>query len=259
MNELLKGKVALITGGARGIGEAESRLLAEQGARIIIADVLDTEGAALAAELGEQAHYQHLDVSNEKSWSSIIRFIEDTFDGLDILVNNAGIIRVGALEDTSLDDYMSVINVNQVGVFLGMRSVTPLLKKRGSGSIVNISSSDGMTGSNGLTAYAASKWAVRGMTKVAARELGPHGIRVNSIHPGGISTAMAGDTSTWTHDTLKHIPLYRAGAPKEIANAVLFLASDMGSYSTGGEFSIDGGLINCNLYEQMPGTPENKD
>ena len=258
MNQMLIGKVALVTGGARGMGEAESRLFVEHGAQVIIGDILHSQGQSLANSLGESSTYLRLDVTDEANWSSVMAHIEERFGGLDILVNNAGILKAKAIEETSLKEYMEVVNVNQVGTFLGMRSAIPLLKKRAGGSIVNISSADALMGSNGLVSYAASKWAVRGMTKVAARELGQHGVRVNSIHPGGITTPMIGDTDDWNHDTRKQIPLYRAGAPEEVADMVLFLASDQSSYTTGGEFSIDGGLAQCNLYEVLPGAPEDR-
>lgn len=238
------------------MGEAESRLFAEQGAQVIIADVLDQQGKELARSIGNNASYVHLDVSSETNWTQVIAEIEDSHGGLDILINNAGILRMAAIEDTTLDEYMTVVNVNQVGTFLGMRHAIPLLKKKDSSSIVNISSYDALFGSNSMISYAASKWAVRGMTKVAARELGQHGIRVNSVHPGGIATPMIGDTESWDHNTRKKIPLYRGGLPEEVAKTVLFLASDLSSYTTGAEFSVDGGMANCNLYDGMPGSPE---
>ena len=253
--QVLAGQVALITGGARGMGEAEARLFAQQGATVIIADVLDTEGAQLAHEIGDNASYMHLDVSDENNWAQVMGSIDEQYGGLDILVNNAGILRFATIEDMTLEQYMAIVNINQVGTFLGMRSAIPLLRKKSGKSIINISSFDAMTGSNGLIAYAASKWAIRGMTKVAARELGQEGIRVNSVHPGGISTAMTGDTSSWAHNVRKLVPLYRAGEPEEIAKTVLFLASNQSSYTTGSEFTVDGGLANCNLYETMPGAP----
>jgi len=258
MNQVLQGKVALITGGARGMGEAEARLFSEQGAEVIIADVLDSEGQALASAIGPQASYMHLDVADEENWSQVMKNIEERHGGLDVLVNNAGILRASTIEETTLEQYMAVVNINQVGTFLGMRNAIPLLKKRGGGSIVNISSYDAMVGSNGLISYAASKWAVRGMTKVAARELGQQGIRVNSVHPGGITTPMIGDTDGWDHNTRKQVPLYRAGEPEEVAKTVLFLASQLSSYTTGGEFAVDGGLANCNLYDALPGAPEDQ-
>ena len=256
MNRLLAGKVALITGAARGMGAAQARLFVAQGATVVIADVLDDEGRALAAELGAQASYVHLDVASEDEWRERVQSIEQAHGALDVLVNNAGIFRSTALEDTSLEEYMNVVNINQVGTFLGMRSVLALMKGQSGASIVNISSADGMRGTNGLSSYASSKWAVRGLTRVAARELGQYGIRVNSVHPGAIETPMtAGMLAAPREEIRKIIPLERPGRSDEVAHTVLFLASSLSSYTSGGEFLVDGGLTNCNLYEGMPGSP----
>ncbi|MFC6672037.1 SDR family NAD(P)-dependent oxidoreductase [Marinobacterium aestuariivivens] len=247
MPGLLEGKVALITGSARGMGEAEARLFVAEGARVVIADVLDEQGEALANSLGENAIYRHLDVADESNWQSVIADIEETFGGLDILVNNAAILRFSAFADTSLEDYMQVLSINQVGTFLGTRSVIEPMKKRGGGAIVNISSVDGMKGSAGLVSYASSKWAVRGMTKVAAAELGPHGIRVNSVHPGGIQTAMtpSPEESPQVAEFVSRLPLPRIGQSVDVARTVLFLASEQSAYTTGCEFPVDGGYVNC--------------
>lgn len=259
MNRLLAGKVALVTGGARGMGAAQARLFVSHGATVFIADIRDDEGRALAAGLGAPASYVHLDVASEDEWRSVVTGIGQAHGGLDVLVNNAGIFRSTALEDTSLEEYMKVVNVNQVGTFLGMRSVIPLMKARGGASIVNISSADGMRGTNGLSSYASSKWAVRGLSRVAARELGQYGIRVNSVHPGAIETpmtaGMAGMSAAPHEEIRKTIPLERPGKSDEVALTVLFLASGLSSYTSGGEFLVDGGLTNCNLYEGMPGSP----
>ena len=241
----LNGKVALITGAARGQGAAEARLFAQRGAKVMLCDILDSEGQAVAAEIGANAAYLHLDVTSEASWQAAVKGAVGKFGKLNVLVNNAGIVKVTDLADCPLAEYMQVIQVNQVGVFLGMKTVVPAMKQAGCGSIVNISSIDGLIGMTGGTAYCASKFAVRGMTKVAALELGKHGIRVNSIHPGGILTPMitgAGLDAQTAGEIFGRVPLQRIGQPEEIATLAAYLASDDASYSTGSEFIADGGL-----------------
>lgn len=241
----LQGKVALITGAARGQGAAEARLFAKRGAKVVITDVLDEEGKQVAAEIGDSALYIHLDVTDENSWVAAVKEAVEHFGKLNVLVNNAGIVKVSALVDTSVADYMKVIEINQLGVFLGMRTVAGPMKDAGSGSIINISSIDGLIGMTGGSAYCASKFAVRGMTKVAAMELGPDNIRVNSIHPGGIHTPMitqAGMDETAMKDIFSKVPIGRVGQPEEMATLAAYLASDDSSYSTGSEFIADGGL-----------------
>ncbi len=242
----LDGKVALISGGARGQGEAEARLFATEGARVVVGDVLEKDCSRLAAELGQVAHAVPLDVTDEESWEQAVRETVGTFGKLDVLVNNAGIVRTGALEDMSLDDYMAVVSVNQVGVFLGMRAVVSAMRDAGGGSIINISSNAGMEGVEGVIGYVASKWAVRGMTKTAAMELGRDGIRVNSVHPGGVNTPMINSAQFDGVDqdaVFGAQPIPRVGQPEEIARLVLFLASDESSFSTGAEFLADGGRM----------------
>lgn len=242
----LDGRVALVTGGARGQGAAESTLFVAEGARVLIGDVLDEEGKSVAKELGENATYRHLDVTSEEQWRDAVDDAVTRWGRLDVLVNNAGIARMGPLEFTSLDDYMEVIRVNQVGVFVGMRSVVAAMRASGGGSIVNISSVDGLTGMANVVAYVASKFAVRGMTKVAAIEFGKDGIRVNSVHPGGIDTPMIRPPGFEEVDydaMFQRLPVPRVGLPEEVARLVLFLASDDSSYCTGSEFTIDGGLL----------------
>ena len=241
----LNGKVALITGAARGQGAAEARLFAQRGAKVMLCDILDDEGQAVAAEIGANAAYLRLDVTSEASWQAAVKATVSKFGKLNVLVNNAGIVKVTALADCPLEEYMQVIQVNQIGVFLGMKTVAPAMKQAGSGSIVNISSIDGLIGMTGGTAYCASKFAVRGMTKVAALELGKDGIRVNSIHPGGILTPMitgAGLDAQTAGEVFGRVPLQRIGQPEEIATLAAYLASDDASYSTGSEFIADGGL-----------------
>ena len=238
----LEGKVALISGASKGQGEAEARLFLAEGAAVVLGDVLDTEGEAVAASLGDRARYVHLDVTNEDDWKQAVRTAGDTFGGLDVLINNAGIIRIGMMADVSLDEYMSVINVNQIGCWLGMKSASAIM--RSGGSIINISSMNGVIPGAGIMSYVASKFAIRGMTKAAALELGHKGIRVNSIHPGAILTDMArAGLGRIEGNPLAGLPIPRIGEPEEVARLALFLASDESSYSTGSEFVIDGGWL----------------
>jgi 3alpha(or 20beta)-hydroxysteroid dehydrogenase len=242
----LAGKVALISGAARGMGAEEARLFAREGARVVIGDVLDEEGEKVAAAIGEAAVYQHLDVTSESDWQAAIAKAESAFGRLDVLVNNAGILRYGALEHTSLEEYERVIRINQIGPFLGMKAAIPALRRAGGGSIVNISSLAGLHGIGGAVSYTASKFALRGMTKVAALELGRDGIRVNSVHPGGVETPMTrpfGEATDPGSVRRYTTPIPRIGRPEEVANLVLWLASDKSSYCTGSEFVVDGGEL----------------
>ncbi|GAB3572134.1 glucose 1-dehydrogenase [Amycolatopsis endophytica] len=239
----LDGKAAIVTGAARGQGAAAARRFTDEGAKVMIADVSDDEGKALADEIG--ALYQHLDVSSEDDWAAAVRRAEDEFGVLNVLMNNAGILHFSELADTKLADYERVIRINQIGAFLGMRSVVEPMTRAGGGSIINVSSVEGLAGMPFLVAYTASKFAIRGMTKVAALELGRRGIRVNSVHPGMIDTKMVSDAAGGAEIDMswvgKKIPLGRAGQPGEIAQLAVFLASDESSYSTGSEFVADGG------------------
>jgi 3alpha(or 20beta)-hydroxysteroid dehydrogenase len=253
----LDGKVAIVTGAARGQGEAEARLFVQEGARVLLGDVLDEPGRVVAKELGDAADYVHLDVSSEADWAAALAQAEERFGPVTVLVNNAAILRPAAIEDTTLADYMAVINVNQVGCFLGMRAVIPGMKAAGTGSIVNISSMDGQGSKNGLVSYSASKFAIRGMTKTAAIELGHFGIRVNSIHPGGVNTPMGnpfGDSEA-IKPVFAKMPIPRIGEPIEIAYMALFLASDEASYCTGAEFTVDGGWTCGDMEPNLPGSP----
>lgn len=246
----LANKVAIITGAAQGMGAATAKRFIEEGATVVIADILDDKGQAFAASLGERAHYQHCDVREESDWRALVAVAEG-LGGLHVLVNNAGILYVGSIADTDGDAYMKVISINQLGCYLGIRAAIPAMKKAGGGSIINISSIDGIQAKNGLSAYASTKWALRGLSKSAAIELGPYNIRVNTVHPGGIFTAMHNVDQGGDHSAsapgdednafYSHHPLPRIGLPEEVANMSLFLASDESSYSTGSEFIVDGG------------------
>src|SRR5580692_2607536 len=245
----LDGKVALITGGARGMGKSHVRHFVAEGARVVFGDVLDDKGAYVAAKLGEQScRYIHLDVREETDWATAVTLATETFGQLDVLVNNAGILMFAPISDMPLADFRRVLDVNAVGCWLGMKAVIDPMTKAGGGSIVNISSIEGFTGAAGLSAYSASKFAVRGMTKVAARELARFGIRVNSVHPGGVMTRMIIDSSG-SRDPgqgeafLRAMPLARFAEPVEISRLVAYLACDESSYSTGSEFVADGGLL----------------
>ncbi len=254
----LEGKVAIITGGARGMGAATSRLFVKEGCKIAIADVLDDAGKALANELGGAARFYRHDVTNQDSWSSLVRSVKADLGPVDILVNNAGILLFKTLLDTSLEDYQRVLGVNLVGEFLGIKAVAPEMIARGKGSIINVSSVDGMKGSNGLAAYASSKWGVRGLTRVAALELGHRGIRVNSVHPGGVDTIMTnadGRSREKVNESFRNIALQRVGAPEEVARVSLFLASDDASYLAGAEIAVDGGMLAGQYYAGLPGAP----
>jgi len=243
----LDGKVALITGAARGQGEAEARMFVAEGASVVLGDVLDAEGELVAKELGERAAYVRHDVTSEGEWDAIVAATVARFGRVDVLVNNAGVFGIRGLTTTSLDEYMRIVTINQVGTFLGMKAVAAAMIGQGSGSIVNISSIAGIGGSAGTVAYTASQFAVRGMTKVAAVELAPFGVRVNSVHPGFIDTPMLRDqvglTDAATRDAAAaHVPNGRLATADDVARLVLYLASDDSAYSTGSEFVVDGGL-----------------
>lgn len=254
----LDGKVVIVTGGARGMGAATSRLFAAEGAKVAIADVLEAEGEALAKELGDTARFWKLDVTSEESWANVVTQVEAAFGGVDVLVNNAGILLFKGLLETTKADYERVLGVNLVGEFLGIKAVAPGMIARGKGSIVNISSVDGMKGANSLVAYASSKWGVRGLTKVAAMELAHKGVRVNSVHPGGVDTVMSNHDNRARSEVDKNytnVPMQRIGGPEEVAAASLFLASDDSSYINGAEIVVDGGMTVGTYYDGFPGAP----
>ena len=242
----LQGKVALISGAARGMGAVEARMLAAEGAAVVVADLLDEAGQAVAAEIAEsggQALYVHMDVTDEAAWQSAVEAATDRFGKLDVLVNNAGIVRTERVLETTERIWDEVMSVNAKGVFLGTKAAIPAMRVAGGGSIVNISSSAGLTGSTQNAAYHASKGAVRIFTKAAAIQYAQYNIRVNSVHPGMIDTDMlaASRVGDVLEQRLSVTPLARIGRPEEIAYGVLYLASDESSFVTGSELVIDGG------------------
>ncbi|MFS2293609.1 MAG: glucose 1-dehydrogenase [Actinomadura sp.] len=245
----LDGKVALITGGARGMGKSHVRRFLAEGAKVVFGDVLEEEGRKLAADLGGDVRFVQMDVTQEDDWRNAVETATTTFGALNVLVNNAGIIRHKTIEDMSLDEFRRILDVNLVGQWLGVKAVTPAMREAGGGSIVNVSSTEGFIGAHGLAAYSASKFGVRGLTKAAARELGQYGIRVNSIHPGGVLTPLSlqDDVVAATADSadafLKALPLGRMGKSKEVSGLVVYLASDDSSYCTGSEVLVDGGML----------------
>jgi len=248
MTQRLAGKVALVTGAASGQGEAEAALFAAEGASVIVADVNDDAGKAVAHAIGDAAHYIHLDVAVYDQWLDAVREIGQRFERLDVLVNNAG-IGVGPvrIDEIDLADHHRLFDINVHGVFYGIRTCLPLLRASGNASVINTSSIDGICGVLGMSSYAATKFAVTGITKSAAIELGPDGIRVNSIHPGVIATPMVRAAPAATQRRLDVLmarqPIPRAGTAEEIAKLALFLASEDSSYCTGAEFVIDGGHL----------------
>jgi 3alpha(or 20beta)-hydroxysteroid dehydrogenase len=245
MTGRLQGKIALITGAARGQGAVEAELFVAEGATVVLTDVSDDVGARTAAALGSHATYQRLDVTNAEEWALVTKSVVASHGRIDILVNNAGIFPVTPLLTAAESDFRRVMDINVVGVWLGMQAVARhMVEHRTRGSIVNISSIAGLKGSAGFSAYNASKFAVRGMTKSAARELASHGIRVNSVHPGIINTEMLAtlDELGIRERVGTQIPLGREAESIEVARMVLFLGSDESSYSTGSEFVVDGGM-----------------
>ncbi|MFI0409666.1 glucose 1-dehydrogenase [Actinomadura sp. 3N508] len=245
----LDGKVALITGGARGMGKSHVRRFLDEGAKVVFGDVLTDEGTRLAADLGPDAVFVPMDVTREDDWKNAVDTATTTFGALHILVNNAGIIRHKTIEEMSVDEFRRILDVNLLGQWLGVKSVTAAMREAGGGSIVNVSSTEGFIGASGLAAYSASKFGVRGLTKAAARELGEYGIRVNSIHPGGVLTPLSlqDDVVAATADSadsfFKALPLGRMGKSKEVSGLVVYLASDDSSYCTGSEVLVDGGML----------------
>jgi 3alpha(or 20beta)-hydroxysteroid dehydrogenase len=246
----LDGKVALITGGARGMGKSHARHFVAEGAKVVLGDIQDDKGKELAAELGEdRCRYIHLDVTSESDWDSAVAATEDAFGTLNVLVNNAGILKHKKIAEMTLAEFRQVIDVNLVGEWLGVKSVISPMGRVGGGSIINISSVEGFAGAAGLSAYSASKFGIRGITRSAAQELGKLGIRVNSVHPGGIMTSMtatAFETFTDIGDGagfMRSLPIARFAKSSEVSPLVVYLASDESSYCTGSEFVVDGGML----------------
>lgn len=238
----LQGKIAIITGAAQGMGESHARRFIEEGAKVVLTDLNEEKGKALAEELGEHALFVKQDVASADDWKTVVEKAEGTFGPVNVLVNNAGITMAKSILETTEDEYRKIVDINQVSVFLGMKTVIPSMQKAGGGSIVNISSINGIVG--GAIGYTDTKFAVRGITKAAAVECAHYGIRVNSVHPGVILTPMIDqkDTREAVEEFAKQIPIQRVAQPEEVSNLVLYLASDESSYSTGAEFIVDGGI-----------------
>jgi 3alpha(or 20beta)-hydroxysteroid dehydrogenase len=242
------GKVTLISGGARGMGAAHARALVAEGGKVVIGDILDEEGKALADELGEAARYVHLDVTDPEQWEAAVNVAVEAFGRLTALVNNAAIVALGQIGKFDMAKWQKVIDVNLTGTFLGMQAVVEQMKAAGGGSIINVSSIEGLRGAPMVHPYVASKWAVRGLAKSAAIELGPKNIRVNSIHPGFIRTPM----TKHFPDDMVTAPLRRPGQSEEVSPFVVFLVSDESSFATGAEFIMDGGLVTDVPHKALP-------
>lgn len=235
-NRLL-GKVALISGGARGMGAAHGRAMVAQGASVVLGDILDHEGREVADELGDAATYLHLDVTDRGDWARAVATAVDLYGELNVLVNNAGIVNFGSLEDYTQDEWNEIIAVNVTGAYNGISVALHALKASAPSSIINISSTAGLKGYSGLAGYTTSKFALRGLTKAVALELAHDGVRCNSVHPGAVDTPMIAGVEV----NQAHVAMHRVGTPEELANLVLFLASDESSFCTGAEFVADGG------------------
>ncbi|MFD9259161.1 SDR family NAD(P)-dependent oxidoreductase [Streptomyces sp. NPDC059538] len=240
MAQRLEGKVVVITGAGRGQGAAEARLCARAGARVVVTDVREDEGRAVAAELGDRGLYVRHDVADPESWATVVKEAVRAFGTVSALVNNAALWRTAHVERQRLDEFEALLRVNLLGPFLGIQAVAPVLRAGGGGSIVNISSTAGLVGIPGHAAYGSTKFGMRGLTRSAALDLGADRIRVNSVHPGAIDTPMVAEAVAgrdWSH-----VPLGRIGRPEEVGELVLFLCSDASSYITGTEFTVDGGM-----------------
>jgi len=261
----LDGKVAIVTGAARGIGAEVAHAFVREGARVLLADVLDERGEKTASELGGSAVYARLDVRREADWAAAVSAARERFGPVTVLVNNAAVLEVAAIEETSRARLVEMLDVNLVGPFLGTQAVLPGMRAAGGGSIVNVASIDALEGEVGVAGYAASKWGLRGFTKCAALELGRHGIRVNAVHPGGGNPEMREPAMRRVQDELRRgtqidfsgtprRPLGRAAALAEIASVILFLASDEASFCSGGDFAVDGAFTAGHIVPGAPGT-----
>lgn len=233
----LNGKVAIVTGGAMGMGEADAVILASEGATVIVADIDEKDGTAVATKVG--GSFRHLDITSEDNWGELVASVVAEHGKVDILINNAGVLAITPLATSTLDEWNRVIAINLTGTFLGIRAVAESMKAAGGGVIVNISSTAGLTAYSGMSAYVASKWGVRGLTKAAALDLGHDNIRVVSVHPGGIRTPMTAGMEN--SDMFAAQPIPRIGEPEEVAKLVLYLVADA-TFSTGTEFVVDGGV-----------------
>lgn len=258
MTGRLQNKVAIVTGGARGMGEATVRLFAHEGANVVIADVLEAEGQALAARLGNAAMFLRLDVSDEGSWTALVDAVMARHGRIDALVNNAAVVVFGPITSLTVEQIDRVLGINVKGTMLGLKHVGGAMCAAGRGAIVNISSVDGLRGVNSLSLYSSSKWAVRGLTKSAAMEFGHQGVRINSVHPGGVNTIM-GNPQALEGEAKKagyeRVPMQRIGEPEEIAAASLFLCSDEASYICGAELTVDGGWAAGYYHHYLPAAP----
>lgn len=258
MTGRMQDRIAIITGGARGMGAATVRLFAREGAKVVIADVLEEEGRALAAELGGDAMFQRLDVSSEADWTALTEAVLARHGRIDALVNNAAVVAFAPITALTVEMIDRVLGINVKGTMLGLKHIGGAMCAAGRGAIVNISSVDGLRGANALSLYSSSKWAVRGLTKTAALEFGHQGVRVNSVHPGGVNTlmgnpqALEGEAKNAGYE---RVPLQRIGEPEEIAAASLFLCSDDASYICGAELSVDGGWAAGYYHHYLPGAP----
>jgi 3alpha(or 20beta)-hydroxysteroid dehydrogenase len=258
MGGKLEGKIAVVTGAARGQGEATARLFAAEGARVVLADMLEVEAKTVAASIGDNALAYKLDVASEEEWSALAMTIAAEWGTPDILVNNAGIVHPAGMLELTKADFERVLSINLMGAWLGIKSLAPAMITKGKGAIVNICSTSALWGMNGLTAYSASKWALRGITKTAAMELGHKGVRVNAVFPGGINTVMGNVTNEEASELAKYYvgqPIARIGEPEEVAAASLFLSSDDASYMCGAELAVDGGQTLGVFTPFLPGAP----
>ena len=254
----LENKVIIVTGAARGIGKAVCEAFVEAGCYVVATDVLEDELMATAAELGDNVSAHVHDVTDEDQWKSVVEDTLAKHGRIDGLINNAGILFFSTLETTEPAKFRTLLDINVMGSFLGLHAVIPSMKAAGSGAIVNMSSSSAILPNNGTGAYAASKFAVRGLTRTAALELAPHGIRVNSVHPGGVNTPMTnpqGLTGDELNARFKFVPQQRGCEPHEVANMVRFLVSAQASYCNGSEMVVDGGLTADQYFYGIPGAP----